>query len=153
MPNERLIPSESEEIKKHLGDSVAKAIEKYFEDTNTTVSRAQMEAFARVVSALPDGKFKELVGKLEGPQKITSKVNEAINRAQDESWKIVKPFVALSAPMVMAIPKEPFRKLAIKSLRLGGFLGEKVVKTTVEQSENIKNKVRNFKNRKRSDGV
>ncbi|HUC94706.1 MAG TPA: hypothetical protein VMR19_01735 [Candidatus Saccharimonadales bacterium] len=154
MPKEQLVFGEQEDFKKNLSESIAKAIHEFLEkDSDATVSQAQMEAFERMVNSLPDGKFKEFVNRFEGPQKTSSKLNELIYDAQDGAWKMIKPFITLGAPVVAAIPKDPFRKLAIKSSRLGGFLGEKVIKTTVEQSENIKNKVRNFKNRKKLDGV
>jgi hypothetical protein len=149
MSKEQLIPIEQGDIKKSIGESITKSVGEFLEkDSDTTVSQAQMEAFARVVNALPEGKFKKLVGRLENPQRISSKFNEHFNRLQDDTWKIVKPFVVVGAPLVAAIPKEPFKKFAIKSSRLGGFLGEKIVKTSVEQSENIKIKLQKFKDRK-----
>ena len=152
MPKEQLGPSGQEDAKKEIRESIAKTVSDFLEkDSDTTVSQAQVEAFQRMVNALPDGKFKEFVNRLEGPQKTSSKLSELIYDAQDGAWKIIKPFIVLGAPAVAAIPKDPFRKLAIKSSRLGGFLGEKVVKTTVEQTENIKNKIQKLKNRKKSD--
>lgn len=149
MPKEQLDPSGQGDIKKEIRESIAKTVSDFLEkDSDITVSQAQMESFGRIVNALPDGKFKELVNRFEGSQKISSKFNELIYSAQDGTWNMIKPFIVFSVPTVALIPKDPFRKFAIKSLRLGGFLGEKVVKTTVEQTENIKNKIQKLKNRK-----
>jgi len=154
MPKEQLTSFEHGDIKENIGKSIVDAVGNFLEkDSEHTVSQTQMEAFVRILNALPDGKFKELVRQFEGPQKISSKFIEAISRVQDEAWKIVKPFVVLNAPLVTSIPKEPFRKLAIKSSQLGGFLGEKVIKTGVEQTECIKNEIQKIKRRKKTTSI
>lgn len=149
MSKEQLVSTDPNELKKNVGESIAKTINDFLEkDSDVTVSQAQMEAFVRMVEAFPEGKFKEFVAQFESLQKTSSKLNELVYGVQDGTWKVIKPLIALSAPMVVAIPNDPFRKLAIKSSRLGGALGEKVIETAVKQTENIKKKIQKIKERK-----
>lgn len=135
-----------------VGSLAVKKIGEFLDkDSDTTVSEAQLAAFRRIADALPEGRFKEFVNRFEKTQEISSKLNELMINVQDQTWKIARPFVAIGAPITMAIPKDPFSKLSIKGSRLGAALGEKVIKTTVEQTEKVVAKVKNFKKEKKSE--
>jgi hypothetical protein len=154
MSKEQLLPYDSEEIKNNIKESLAKSAADFLnQESDITVSQAQREAFGRVVDAIPDGKFKDIVAKLEGMQKVSSKVNEFIYGVQDKSWNIAKPLVSLRSPLLAFIPKDPFSKLAIKSSKAGGAFGEKVIKSTISGADKLKIKVRKFKDRKKSKEV
>lgn len=135
-----------QEDKDDIRTSLLKVVSDFLvNNSQVTVSEAQMQAFRRTLDAIPDGKFKELVGRFEKIQIVSSKINEVVTRGYDGTWRIAEPFVVQSAPFIVVIPKDPFSKLAIKGLSVGGYLAENVIKATVKGTETIKNQIQKAK--------
>ncbi len=131
------------DIKQHAKDSVVKVVKDYLEkmgDETMSVSEAQIEAFEKTIGALPEGFLKNAASKLKPVQRFTSKINEGVATIQDTTWKIAKPIIAIELPFVRVIPDKPFSKTAIKTSRLGGNVGEKVVTGAVNATEKVKSK-------------
>lgn len=130
------------DIRHEVGKAILNNLNKYLgQGLEETVSQAQTEAFLKAVEALPEGKFKKLVSKLEGFQRFTAKTNEIVYSIQDHSWKIFKPLVVWNAPLAVAIPDRPFSKLIVKASKLGGKLTENTIKVSVQGIEKIKQKL------------
>ena len=144
--------TQNEEIKKGLVNTVVKSIGEYFEkDSDTTVSEAQMEAYGKVVEALPEGRLKDLAENLKGVQGVSSKFNQIMLGIQDRTWRLAKPIVVLKAPVVGAIPSEPFSKVAIKAAQLGSILGVKVITESLSLNQKIKERIARFRLKKQNE--
>lgn len=139
MPKENLslIP----DVKHEVGKSLLNKVRGFFDqEEGVSVSDAQVDAFNNIVESLPEGEFKEFMAKLENLQGKSAKINEFMFKSQDHVWRVIKPFVVMSAPLTSVVPDKPFSKLAIKGAKLSSKAGEKIIKAGVSGFNKIKEK-------------
>lgn len=150
MGKEFLPGMDREENKKRLQTSLAQSLGEYLSrDPEMTVSEAQIEAYEKLVDALPEGRLKELAEKLKGVQRFASKTNETVAKIQDKAWQFYKPFAVREAPIALALPGNLFTKIAVKTSKAGGVAGEWVVKGVVKGTEKVKSKITERKAKKK----
>lgn len=134
----------SKELKSHLANTLLAAGDRYLQegiDKNSTVAKAQIEAFKLSLNSLPEGKLKEFISKLAPVQEFASKLNEGMTTVQDTGLKVLKRILVFEAPLAGLIPDKPFSKIAIKTANLGGKVGETIVKKGVEAASKIKSRI------------
>lgn len=154
MGKEFLWADGADENKKRLQTSLVQSLGEYLSgEPEMSVSEAQIQAYQKLIEALPEGRLKELGEKLKGVQRFTSKSNEFVANIQDKAWQIYKPILVREAPVALAIPGNLFTKIAVKSSKAGGIAGEWLVKGVVKNTEKVKNKVQEIKERKKKKEI
>lgn len=154
MGKEFLPPLGAEESKKRLQTSLAQSLGEYLSgEPEMSVSEAQIQAYEKLINALPEGRLKDVAEKLKGVQRFASRTNETVAKIQDKAWQIYKPFLVREAPVALAIPGNLFTKIAVKSSKAGGVAGEWVVKGVVKGTESVKKKIQDRKEHRKKKEI
>jgi hypothetical protein len=115
---ERKINSET---KDELRDGLLKRLSEKFEEMNLgTPDEEIMKNFNELLSILPEGKIKEMMGSLESTVALSGKIGGFKGKAQDVLWKFLKPMLVLEAPWIAAIPGDINSKFQSGLIRVIG---------------------------------
>jgi hypothetical protein len=106
-----------------------------------SVSEAHQKAFVGIVEALPEGKVKGWVAKLEQHNKFFGKVSEKVMQVQDAVWKIAKSVLVEESPIVATIPDNVFSQFEARQVEMRGRGWKWLVETAGPGVDNVVNRI------------
>jgi hypothetical protein len=129
------------EIRKQVTGHVVRAVGSYLSEhlpEDPSVSQAQVEAYQRVVNAIPEGKLRDLANRLSPVQKVSARINERVLQIHDAGIHLIKPILLFKSPLTAAIPEKPFSKVGVHAANFGAGIAEKVVISVSSFYERVK---------------
>ncbi|MBU1070946.1 hypothetical protein KKG65_00865 [Patescibacteria group bacterium] len=134
--NER---SGDEVLKGELRDEILGNLKGKLEGSDLgTPDEEVMKNFEKILSALPEGKLRQMVKLLEKPARVSGKTISVIEGGKDQLWKRVKLLLAVEVPWVLMIPDDINSKLQAGLIRMVGKVHVGGVKGAVLIAEKIR---------------